>query len=689
MSAAAGSPVKLWFNRVFGERSELALVSMLAGILLVLFAPIPAGLLDFLLIANFSLALLTLLLTFYMQRPLDFSTFPSLLLVATLFRLGLNVAATRLILSDANAGQVIAAIGNHVVGGNYVIGLIVFIVLIVVQYVVVTNGAQRVAEVAARFTLDSMPGKQMSIDADLNMGLIDQNEARERRKNIEREANFYGAMDGASRFVKGDAIAGIIIILVDIIGGLAVGVAQKGLSWGEALETYTLLTVGDGIVTQVPALIIATGTGIIVTRAASDARLGAEVTRQVLAYPRTIAMVVIVLMALAFLPGLPAFPVLVLAVGASGLFWYALKRSTAAAAEEQGANASPAEEGEDLYAALKVDPVELAVGSGLVQLVGADGSLFAEKLAAFRKQFALDMGVVLPPVRVREDKRQGADRYEIRLFGTRVADGEARTGWLLAINPGGPRPALTGITSTDPAYGLPAVWIDETARQGAKASGYTVVDAGTVFVTHLTEVLKQQAHNLLTRSETEKLVARVRASQPGLVDELVPKLLSFGDVQRVLQALVRERVPIRNVEAVLEVLADVGAKVKDAELLTEQVRERLGPVICQPLADAKGQMQVITLDAAVEQSVAASIRAVEEKPTLILEPRFAEQLLRRLTEEVERMTRGNLRPVLLCAPNLRRHLRRFTERLVPQLVVVSLSEIPGHVSLRGFGVVKV
>jgi len=553
--AGAGSPTKQWLNRILGERSELALVGLLAGILLVLFAPIPAGLLDFLLISNFSLALLVLLLTFYMQRPLEFSTFPSLLLVATLFRLGLNVAATRLILSDANAGQVIAAIGNHVVGGNYVIGLIVFIVLIVVQYVVVTNGAQRVAEVAARFTLDGMPGKQMSIDADLNMGLIDQNEARERRKNIEREANFYGAMDGASRFVKGDAIAGIIIILVDIIGGLAIGVAQKGMSWGEALQTYTLLTVGDGIVTQVPALIIATGTGIIVTRAASDARLGAEVTRQVMAYPRTIAMVVIVLLALALLPGLPAFPVLVLAVGAAALFWYAFKRSTATTPEQNEAESAQSTDSEDLYASLKVDPVELAIGSGLVPLAGADGSVLAEKLATFRKQFALDMGVVLPPVRVREDRRQGPDRYEIRLFGTRVADGEARSGWLLAINPGGPRPPLTGITATDPAYGLPAVWIEEGTRQNAKTGGYTVVDASTVFVTHLTEVLKQQAHNLLTRAETEKLVARVRATQSGLVDELVPKLLSIGDVQRVLQALVRERVPIRNIEAILEVLA--------------------------------------------------------------------------------------------------------------------------------------
>ncbi len=676
-----------WLAKVFGQRSELALVMMLAGILIVLFTPIPAGLLDFLLITNFSLALLILMLTFYMLRPLEFSTFPSLLLVATLFRLGLNVAATRLILSDANAGQVIAAIGNHVVGGNYVIGLIVFIVLIVVQYVVVTNGAQRVAEVAARFTLDGMPGKQMSIDADLNMGLIDQSEARERRKNIEREANFYGAMDGASRFVKGDAIAGIIIILVDIIGGLAIGVAQKGMSWEEALQTYTLLTVGDGIVTQVPALVIATGTGIIVTRAASDARLGAEVSKQILAYPRTIAIVAFVLLTLAFLPGIPVTPVLVLACGAVALFWYAVKLPEKDLAEQQKSLQSR-DAPEDLYKALKVDPVEVTIGSGLIGLVGEEGSMLADKLAAFRKQYALDMGVVLPPVRVRDDKRQRANVYEIRLFGTRVAEGEVHADRILAINPGGGRAVLDGVVATDPAYGLPAVWIAEAGRVAAKAAGYTVVDAPTVFMTHLSEVLRQNAHNLITRAETERLISRVRESQSGLLDELIPKILSFSDVQRVLQGLVRERVPIRNIEAILEVLADWGSKNKDTEFLTEHVRERLGPVICQPLTDARGQMQVLTFDSTLEQSFAGAIRAVEDKPTLVLEPRLAEQLLRKLSEEVDKMSGGNLRPVLLCAPTLRRHIRRFTERLVPQLSVLSLSEIPGHVSLRAFGVVK-
>ena len=678
-----------FWRRFFGEQTELALVALLGGILMVLFAPIPPGLLDFLLIANFSFALVILLLTFYMGRPLEFSTFPSLLLVATLFRLSLNIAATRLILAEASAGHVIAAVGNQVVGGNYVIGLIVFLVLIIVQFVVVTNGAQRVAEVAARFTLDSMPGKQMSIDADLNMGLIDQNEARERRKQIEKEANFYGAMDGASRFVKGDAIAGILIILVNIIGGLTIGVAQHDMSWGEALSTYTLLTVGDGIVTQVPALIIATATGIIVTRAASDARLGEEVARQVMSYPKVIAIVTIVLIALAFMPGLPALPVLLIASGMGALFWYANRKSNAAKAPEKTAAEAKAADADDLYQALKVDPVEITIGSELIALVGEEGKLLSEKLGTIRKQYALDMGVVLPPVRVRDDKRMGPSRYEIRIFGSRVADGEVHPDRLLAINPGGPRPPLDGVTAMDPAYGLPAVWIAEATRAAAKTAGYTVVDAAMVFLTHVAEILRQNAQNFITRAETERLIARVREAQPALVDDLVPKTLSFNDLQRVLQNLVRERVPIRNVEAILEVLGDFGGKVKDADLLTEHVRERLGSVICQQITDGRAEMQVLTFDTGVEQTISGAIRTIDEKAALVLDPRVAEQVLRKLSEETDRMARTNVRPVLLCPPSLRRHVRRFTERLVPQLSVLSLNEVPGHVSLRGFGVVKV
>lgn len=674
-------------RNLFGDQAEMALVAFLAGILLVLFIPIPPGLLDFLLLTNFSLGLLILLLTFFMARPLEFSTFPSLLLVATLFRLSLNVSATRLILSQADAGHVIGAVGNYVVGGNYVIGLIVFVVLIIVQFVVVTNGAQRVAEVAARFTLDSMPGKQMSIDADLNMGLIDQNEARERRKQVEREANFYGAMDGASRFVKGDAIAGILIVLVNIIGGLVIGVAQGGMSWGDALATYTLLTVGDGIVTQVPALIIATATGIIVTRAASDARLGEEVSRQVMAYPKTIAMVAIALTAVGMLPGVPVFPVVLLVTVAGTLFWVARRKSSKV--EKTAEPSKPEAAGDDIYKAMQVDAVEIAFGAALLPVVGEGGELLAEKLSGIRKQFALDMGVVLPLVRVRDDKRLSPNRYEIRVFGARIAEGEVYPERWLAINPGGARPTIEGITAFDPAYGLPAMWITDERRPAAKSNGYTVVDGGTVFLTHAAETLRQQAHNLITRAEVERLVARAREHQASLVDELIPKVITLGDLQRVMQSLVKERVSIRHVEAILEVLSDVGGKSRDPDVLTEQVRERLAPTICQQLADAKGEIHVLTFDPTVEQSLSVALRSIEEKTALVLEPRFAEQMLKRLSEEVDRMAKSNHRPVLLCAPNLRRHVRRFTERLVPQLSVLSLNEISGHISLRAYGVVKV
>lgn len=681
-------------RRIFADQSELALVLLLAGILLVLFMPIPPALLDFLLIANFAFALLILLLTFYMARPLEFSTFPSLLLVATLFRLSLNIAASRMILTEASAGEVIGAVGSFVVGGNYAVGIIVFVVLIIVQYVVVTNGAQRVAEVAARFTLDGMPGKQMSIDADLNMGVIDQAEARERRKQIEKEANFYGAMDGASRFVKGDAIAGILIVLVNIIGGLAIGVGQRDMAWGEALSTYTLLTIGDGIVTQIPALIIATGTGIIVTRAASDARLGAEVSRQILSYPRTLLIVAAAVLAFGILPGIPMWPVLILAPLFAGIFWLARRSApeeagAALAAEKAQASADSQATSDELYRSLKVDPVELVIGPSLVTLVGEEGKSLAERLGAARKQFALDMGMVLPAVRVRDDKRQAPHHYEIRLFGTRTGEGEVYPDRVLAINPGNVTASVEGVQTVDPAYGLPAVWITEERRATARSMGYTVVDAATVLLTHLTEVLKQQAHVLITRAETEKIVARLRETQATLVDELIPKVLSYGDVQRVLQALVKERVPIRNLEAIMEVLSDLGPKTKEAEALADAVRERLGALICQQFANAQGEIQVLTLDPVVEQSMATAIRPVDERLTLILEPRFAEQVVRKLSEEVDRMARANLRPVLLCAPSLRRHLRRFTERLIPQLAVVSLNEVPTTVNLRSYGVLKI
>lgn len=676
-------------RKAISSQNDLILVLSLVGILVVLFTPIPSGLLDFLFIANFSLALLILLLTFYVGKPLEFSTFPSLLLIATLFRLSLNIAATRLILGNANAGKVIDAVGNYVVSGNYIIGLIVFLVLVVVQYVVVTSGAQRVAEVAARFTLDSMPGKQMSIDAELNLGLIDEKQAREQRKNVEREANFYGAMDGASKFVKGDAIAGIIIILIDIIGGLTIGIVQHGMNWADALQTYTLLTIGDGIVTQVPALVISTATGIIVTRASSDAQLSHEVTRQITSYPKSLVLVTLMLSGLLFMPGIPFIPtaLLISLVVAMTMFAYGVKKDEASAVAKEKPKASS--EAEDIYNTLAVEPVEVTVGQNLIPMVGNEDSLFMDRIVAFRKQYATEMGFVAPKVRIRDNKKLAPNAYQIHIYGTKVADGEILSDRILAINPGGELGKLEGIETRDPAYGLPATWIMEDVRQKARAAGYTLVDPPTVLMTHISEVIRQQSPNLLTRAETERLVNRVRQQHASLIEELIPKVLNMGEVQKVLQNLLREKVSIRNIEFILEVLADQGPRDKDTEHLTEHVRQKLGPAICQGLANRSGELYVLTLDPTVEQTISTALRNVDGKSALILEPKFAERLLVKMAGEVEKMMGNNMMPVLLCNQNLRRHLRQFTERVMPHLSIVSLTEVPNSVNLKAFGMVNV
>lgn len=687
--------------RFFGRHSDIAMVVGVLGILVVLFAPIPAGLLDFLLLTNFSFAFLILMLTFYMARPVEFSTFPSLLLIATLFRLSLNVAATRLILSDADAGKVISAIGSYVVAGNYVIGLIVFLILIVVQYVVVTNGAQRISEVAARFTLDSMPGQQMSIDADLNMGFIDQAEAQRRRKNIEKEAAFYGAMDGASKFVKGDAIAGIIILLVNSIGGLVIGVMQHGLSWGQALQTYTLLTVGDGIVTQVPALVIAVGTGIIVTRSASDANLSQEVLRQVTSFPKTLLLVAIALSFLLLVPGIPAFPALALIVCVLAVAFLA-HRFRADQPAEPGADpaqdgAAPPVAADDPYAMLTVEPIEVHMGSRWASMLSDAQGSFMERIAVFRKQHAQELGMVLPPVRFKDGPKLAPDRYEVYIDGALAARGEAKVGRLLAIHPAGDTHSVPGEVTRDPTYGLPALWIDEQRRDVAAASRFTLVDAPTVFMTHLTEVLRRDSATLLTRTETDKLLARVRQRQPTLVEELVPTVLSVSDVQKVLQNLLREKVSIRNLEAILETLADAGRRSKDTSDLTEVVRHRLGHAICQSLVGDVNALQVMTLDPAIESQFLQSIEAARAEagerapavnPMLVIEPKVAEQFIGRLVQQAERMMKSNLLPVLLCSPELRRHIRALSERVVPHLRVLSMAEIPQTIELKSWGTVS-
>ena len=661
----------------FGKQTDLILVLSVIGILGVLFTPIPSGLLDFLLVTNFSFALLILLLTFYVEKPLEFSTFPSLLLIATLFRLSLNIAATRLILNDADAGEVIGAVGEHVVSGNYVIGMIVFLVLIVVQYVVVTNGAQRVAEVAARFTLDSMPGKQMSIDADMNIGIIDEREAQERRKEIEKEGNFYGAMDGASKFVKGDAIAGIIIILIDILGGLTIG-----MGWGEALQTYTLLTVGDGIVTQIPALIISTGTGIIVTRAASDEFLSKEISSQLTAYPKTLFLIAIGLAALLLMPGLPVFPIIVVLMVFGLLSYFAYQGKEAKREEAQELDN---ETSDDVYGLLTVDPIEIKIGKGLVSLVEEDDSVFMEKIVSFRKQYAKEMGFVIPKVRIKDDKKLELNTYKIFVNDVLVASGEIFLDKYLAINPGTVQEIIEGDAIKDPTYGLDSVWVEQDRSDIARAAGYTLVDPATVLITHVSETIKKHISELVTRSETEVLVNRVREKEPGLVDELVPNVLTLSEIQKVIQNLIKENVTILNLPAILEVLVDEGKANKDIKILTEKVRMKLASNICQTLS-REGELQVLTLEPNIEHKLAQGI--MNQNNSLVLEPKYAEQLLIKLSTYVEKMTRANLSPVLVTAPELRTHVREFTNRIIPQLSILSISEISNIVNIKSFGVVS-
>ncbi|MDH4275898.1 MAG: flagellar biosynthesis protein FlhA, partial [Gammaproteobacteria bacterium] len=650
--------------------------------------PISPRMLDFFLVANISLALLILLLTFYVDKPLKFSTFPSLLLLATLFRLALNIAATRLILGSADAGRLISAIGEHVVGGNYVIGLIVFLVLVVVQYVVVTNGAQRVAEVAARFTLDAMPGKQMSIDADLNIGLIDETQARARRREVEQEANFYGAMDGASKFVKGDAIAGIVILLIDIIGGLTIGVFQHHMNWDSAVHTYTLLTIGDGIVTQVPALIIATGTGIIVTRAASDEFLSKEITKQITAYPKALLLLGSALFVLLFLPGVPALPVAAILLVVGLIYWRAL-------VNEKNASLDPAtrstedKKPDDYYNLLRVEPVEINLGSNLVAFVGGESGLFMERTDAFRKQLALDLGVVVPRVRVKDNKKTAAQKYEVHIYGAKVAEGELYPEMALAIDPGTVTEKVEGNETRDPSYGLPALWIPKERREQARKAGYTLVDAATVLMTHLNEVMRQQLPNVLTRSETQALVEKVREEDAGLLEELIPGVMTLSDIQKVLQRLLKEKVSIRGLRAILEVLVDYGKTVKDTDVLTELVRQKLAPTICQRLASNEGELHVLTLDPALERSMGEGLGRTPERNRLVLEPKLTEQVIKRLSSNVEKMINENMFPVLLTAPELRRHVYALTERLLPHLAVLSLSEVPSHIKLRSFATVTI
>ena len=666
-------------DRLLRNNRDLILVAAVFLILVILFAPIPASMLDLSIIANFGLALTILLLTFYVAKPVEFSTFPSLLLMATLYRLSLNVAATRLILTGASAGQVIGSIGTFAVQGNFVVGLVVFAILVVVQYIVVTSGAQRVSEVAARFTLDSMPGAQMSIDADLNMGLIDQAEAVRRRSGLEREASFYGAMDGASKFVKGDAIAGIIILLIDIIAGWIVGVLQLGMEWNEALQHFTLLTIGDGIAAQLPALIISVATGIIVTRSSADRELSTEVFSQLASVPRIPLIVTGVLMLLLLLPGMPKWPIL--AIGGLAFLAWQRVRSTSRAADILAEEAKPPP------AATQPSSIEVRLGPDLAEAWKNQEAILLDRIEGLRSIQLQKFGLAFPPVRILEGSALGSFEYEIRLLGSRFALGEARTDMLLAIGATGKPPEIDGIATTDPSFGLPAKWISPELESVARDAGLTVVDPITVMITQFGDVVSGEMSTLLTRPVVTRLLEQARGRQPQLIEELIPNLMTVADLQRVLQNLLGEGVSIEHFDLILEHLADLSRNQRDPVELTEQLRQRLSYTICNQLRGDHPDLAVLSLDPRIENQIVSGLGAAGNGG-LPIEPGLAERLIRRLSAMSEAMHKEGRAPVLLCGNELRRHLKAFTRRSVPRLSVVSVNEIPMRINLKSFDIVK-
>ena len=659
----------------WARHSDVVLAVAVIGIIAVLVVPVPAFMLDFMLAFNITISVLILLVTLYLRKPLELSVFPGLLLVVTLLRLSLNVASTRLILADGYAGEVINAFGHFVVKGNYVVGLIIFLILVVIQFVVITKGAGRISEVAARFTLDAMPGKQMAIDADLNAGLISEDVARTRRENIAREADFYGAMDGASKFVRGDAVAGILITAVNILGGLVIGVAQRGLSFADAARSYTLLSIGDGLVTQIPALIVSVAAGILVTRASSGADMGEDIARQLTMKPRPVFIAGGMLALLALVPGLPALPFLSagLVAGAVGL----ASRRNAADAEHQATPAPAAEprleRTEDL---LKQDLLEIEIGYALIPLVDVvQGGDLLERITTIRKQLASDVGVVLPPIRIRDNVQLKPGRYLLRLKGNEVASGEIVMNRLLALGSVAEGDEPSGFPTMDPAFGLPAWWIVPSERERAESLGLAVVEPPAVLATHLSEVIRTHYAELLTRQDVQHLLDTFKVEYPAVVSSVVPEPLSLGQVQKVLQNLLAERLPIRDLLTILETLADYSEVTKEPDILTEYVRMALRRKISSLYASRDGSVKVITLDRATEEKLSESLQHNKSGLSLAVAPEWAEELRQKVRPLVERLLSQGDSPVLLAAPNIRLALRRMLAPGCPQLSVVSINEL--------------
>jgi flagellar biosynthesis protein FlhA len=675
----------------FFRHGDLWLVGGLLGTVMLLILPIPAWSLDILLAVSIALSLLTLLVILYLREPSDFTGFPALLLFITLYRLALNVASTRLILLDGYAGHIIEAFGNFVVRGNYVVGFVVFLILVLINFIVITKGAGRIAEVAARFTLDALPGKQMAIDADLNAGLIKEDEARQRRKLVEQEADFYGAMDGASKFVRGDAIAAILITFINVIGGFGVGIMQKGMSVGEALQRFTLLSIGDGLVAQIPALITSTAAGILITRASSKENLGQDLTRQMLFYPRALTMLSVMLGVMAVVPGLPMMPFLILAVS-TGVLARAVKRhgplpETLDAAKKPAPPPASATT-ESLESLLGVDPMQIELGYGLVRLADArSGGDLLSRITGVRKNFAQEMGVIIPPIRVRDNLQAGANEYRFLIKGEVVAHGELMAGHWMAMNATHSKVTIKGTPTTEPVFGLPAIWITDAERKNAELAGYTVVDAPSVLVTHLSETLKRHAHEVLSRQDVQVLLDNLKKTHSTVINELIPAQLNVGQVQRILQNLLAEGVSIRNLAGILEKVSDHAGVTKNPDELSEHARRALGGQLVKPYQGEKGALRAITLDPRLEQQIAQGLRQSPTEVALVIEPKLARHLMETLAKFIQQMLTAGQPPVVLCAPQIRLAFRRFFESTFGELAVLSYAEIPPRLEVQNAAIV--
>jgi len=679
---------------VLASNKDLLIAVSLIAVIGMMILPVPPVVLDILLTVMIAMSVIILLISLYIDNVLDFSVFPGMLLIITMFRLGLNVATTRLVLTEGEAGKVIHTFGTFVTAGNIVVGTIIFIILVIIQFIVITKGAGRIAEVAARFTLDAMPGKQMAVDADLNAGIIFETEAKDRRRNIGREADFYGAMDGAAKFVRGDAIAGIIITIVNIIGGFIVGMTMLGMGFQEALKRFTILTIGDGLVTQMPALMISTASGIIVARAASKQNLGDEVMAQLTQSTKSMYTGAAFMGLMALIPGMPTVPFLLISGAVAGLAVLVGRGKKARKAEDEAQTEKQAEKEESaanpdkIESYLQVDQMELEIGYGLISLVDVNqGGDLLERITMLRRQCATEIGVIVPPIRIRDNIQLKANQYVVKIKGIDVGGGELMTGCFLAMDPGGTSQKIQGIPTMEPAFGLPAIWITQSQKEAADIAGYTVVELPAVIATHLTELIRNHAGEILTRQDVKSLVDNMKASNATVVEELVPGLLGIGEIQRVLINLLNEKVSIRDLGTVLEALANASKLSKSEAYLTEQCRQALSRHICRTYKDGNDCIHVISLEPKLEQMLEASVQNTDRGARLVIRPELVGRMVGRLSALVERMVAQNMQPVLLCSPGIRFQLRKILEGSFPNLALISYSEIANGVNVKATGTV--